>query len=148
MAKLNSKFKYMFDAAPSITLRNGAAAALTADGVTDALVLDELDGYWNTEGELADETLAIVVHVTAIDRSTGDETYSIVPQFGPVGFASNVVYGGLNGITKPGQYVILVDVDTVKAIKDDVAALRLSVDVGGTTPSITFKAWISGIQKA
>lgn len=147
MAKMNSKFKYMFDAAPSITLRDGDAAAITADGNTNAIALDQLDGYWNTQGEVADVTFAIIVHVTAIDRANADETYSIVPQFGPAGFATNVVYGGLNGITKTGQYVILVDLDTVKAIKADVAALRLAVDVGGTTPSITFKAWIAGIQK-
>lgn len=147
MAQMNTKFQYMYDAASTVSLRAKSAAALTADTNGDALVLDALEGYWNTNGELADKTFAVVIHVTALDTSSADETYAINLQAGPVGFASNVVIGTLPSITKTGQYVILVDINTVKALKADAAAIRLVTDVGGTTPSIDFYAWISGVQK-
>lgn len=143
MAKMNSKFKYMLDAAPAITFRAPDAAAITADGAAGTVTLDKLDGYWNTEGELADTTFAVVVNVSALDTTTGDETYVLNLEAGPVGFATSLVVGRLT-ITEPGQYVILVDIDTVVKQKADTAALRLSADVGGTTPSITFGAFIGG----
>lgn len=143
MAKMNSKFKYMLDAAPSITFRAPGSAAVTADAASDAITLDALDGHWNTEGELADTTFAIVVHVTALDATTGDETYAIELEAGPAGFGSSIKPQKFV-VTETGQYVMLVDIDTLKALKADVAALRLAVDVGGTTPSITYNAYIAG----
>lgn len=146
MSIMKSKYKYMYDAATAASLRAKSAVALTADTNGAELVLDTLQGYW-TSGELADQTFAVVVNVTAIDRTTGDETYKLDLQAGPSGFASNVVVGTLAAITTVGQYVILVDADTVKAIKADADAIRLVLDVAGTTPSITYHAWISGVQK-
>lgn len=142
MAKLKSNFKYMLDAAPAITFRDAAAAAFTADGNTAAITLDEVGGYWNTN-ELADSTFAVVINVSALDETTGDETYKINLEAGPVGFASSVVVGTVT-VTETGQHVILVDVDTIRKSKADAAALRLAVDVAGTTPSIDFVAFIGG----
>lgn len=143
MAKLKSNFKYMLDAAPSITFRDGSAAALTADASTAAIVLDTLDGYWNTNNELADSTFAVVINVNALDEVTGDETYVINLVAGPVGFATSTVVGTVT-VTETGQHVILVDVDTVRKSVPNAAALRLNVDVSGTTPSIDFTAFIGG----
>lgn len=142
MAKLKSNFKYMLDAAPAITFRDAAAAALTADGTTAAITLDQVGGYWNTN-ELADSTFAVVINVSALDETTGDETYTINLEAGPVGFATSTVVGTVK-VTETGQHVILVDVDTVRKSKADAAALRLAVDVSGTTPSIDFVAFIAG----
>lgn len=248
MAKLKSKFKYMFDAAPSISLLTSAAAKVaTFNG--DALVLDELDGYWNTN-ELADDAFAVVVNVLALnatDRTAtmtfvsvvntdtftlsdgvdskvftcvtaganiengefnvggsdtltaaaaaaaindayadGDiaisatsalgvitltnhlgtggtiteaettitttafagnnETYALELEFGPVGFGTSIKTGALT-ISETGQYVILVDVDTIKAMKSNAAAIRLVGTLAGVSPSITAYSWIAGIQK-
>lgn len=142
MTKMNSNFKYMLDAAPSITFRDGAAAALTADGNTNAITLDELAGHW-TSGELADSTFAVVVNVAELDEITGDETYVLSLEAGPVGFATATKVGTLT-VTETGQHVFLVDLDTVKKSKADAAALRIAVDVSGTTPSIKFTAFIAG----
>ena len=143
MSKLKSYFKYMLDAAPSITFRDAAAAALTADANTNAITLDALDGYWNTSAELADSTFAVVINVSALDETTGDETYRIDLVAGPVGFATSVVVGTVT-VTEVGQHVILVDVDTIRKSKPNAAALRLAVDVAGTTPIIDFVAFIGG----
>lgn len=142
MAKLKSNFKYMLDAAPAITFRDGAAAAITADANTAAITLDTVEGYWNN-GELADSTFAVAINVAELDETTGDETYVINLVAGPVGFATSVVVGTVT-VTETGQYVILVDADTIRKSKADAAALRLAVDVTGTTPSIKFTAWVAG----
>lgn len=74
MAKMNSKFKYMYDAAPSASLRAFDSAASTSTFTGTALVLDELEGYWNTAKVLADQTLAVIVNVTDIDASARTAT--------------------------------------------------------------------------
>lgn len=151
MSFLNTKFQYMYDADPSVALRAKGAAAINASGALAGINLDKVGGYWNTAGELADKTFAVVVNVTALDAVTG--TYDIALEGGPVGFASSKVLGKLNGITKPGQYVLLVDVLTAKALKADLAAIRLNVTANDTdgagagVPSITFHSWLAPVQK-
>lgn len=73
MAKLNSKFKFMYDAAPAITLLAKGDAAKVATFNGSAIVLDDLDGYWNS-GELADDILAVIVNVTALTASARTAT--------------------------------------------------------------------------
>lgn len=239
MAKMNSKFKYMFDAAPSVRLIARDNVAKTASFNSSPVTLDKLEGHW-TSNELADQTFALVVNVTdmvpsartatitlttvvatdtitfndgvntpvvlvadtdfdvgANDTETaaalaeaindahdaGDllftalastntvvvtdltgatgqiteaettiavtafagnnETYAFEVQVGPVGFGSNAVLGTLN-ITRPGQYVFLVDLDTAVAMKSDTAAIRLVGTLAGVAPSITLYSWIAG----
>jgi hypothetical protein len=145
MAKMNSQFKYMYDAAPSIALvaKDHAEHAGSFNGV--AIVLDKLGGYWNTPDarSLADTTFAVVVNVEAIDTTTGDETYVAEIEFGPLGFATSVKPNRVE-IKGPGQYVMLVDADTVAFMKQDVAAMRLAVTAAGTTPKIKLHAFIGG----
>jgi len=143
MAKLKSNFKYMLDAAPSITFRDAAAAPLTADGNTAAIVLDTLDGYWNDNNELADSTFAIVVNVNALATAGADEEYVLNLVAGPVGFATSTVVGTIT-VLETGQHVFLVDIDTVRKSVPDAAALRIAVDVTGVAPSIDFVAFIGG----
>lgn len=149
MSFLNTKFQYMYDAAPAVSLRAKTDAQLTATAAGAALALDQVEGYWNN-GELADKTFAVVVNVTAVDP---DGTYDIELQGGPAGFASNKVLGALKGITTPGQYVLLVDVKTAVALKADLAAIRLNTVItdtdgaGANVPGITFHAWLAPIQK-
>jgi hypothetical protein len=149
MSKLNSKFQYMYDAAPTAALRLKTDPQLVATAALPGLALDKIGGFWNTAGELADKTLAVVVNVTAVDP---DGTYDIELQGGPVGFASNKVIGALKGVTAPGQYVILVDIGTAKRLKADLAALRLNAIVtdtdgaGAGVPGITFYSWIAPVQ--
>lgn len=147
--KMHSLFRYMYDAAPSVSLRAKDAAAITASGALTGITLDQLEGYW-TSGELADKTVAVVVNVTAVDTANG--TYDIALEAGPVGFGTSKAIHKLNGITKTGQYVMLVDFDTVTLLKNDAAAIRLNVTAndtdgaGANEPSITFHAFLSPVQ--
>lgn len=146
MAKMNSKFKYMYDAAPSIKLAPNDGVNVTADTNFTAYALDQLDGYWNTQNELADQTFAVVINVEDLDRTTGDETYVFSLQFGDA-----VGFGGATAITHRleakaagTQLAALVDIDTVRAMLAGATHMRLQLDVTGTTPIINFKAYIAG----
>lgn len=147
MAKMNSQFKYMYDAAPSVALVAKDHIAKTASFNGVSVALDTVGGYWNAPRGaksriLADTTFAVVINVEEVDTAT-DEAYTAAVEFGPLGFADSVKIGELK-ITKPGQYVILVDADTVAFMQEDVAAMRLAVTAEGTTPSITLHAFIGG----
>lgn len=146
MAKMNSKHKYMFDAAPSIALAANDGVALVADGNLRAYPLDQLDGYWNTQGELADQTFAVAINVKGLDRGNADETYVFSLQFGDAaGFGgATTITHRLEAKAVGQQLVALVDIDTVKAALAGATHMRLQLDVTGTTPSITFDAWIAG----
>lgn len=143
MAKMNSKFKYMYDAAPSVALeaKGGAARTATFDG--EALELDQLNGYWNSN-ELADQTFAVAVNIDALDVAEGDETYALELEFGDDAAFTNSVKTHTVAVGGTGQVVFLVDIDTVRAMLDTAAFVRLAGTLGGTTPSITFHAFIAG----
>jgi len=144
MAKMNSKFKYMYDAAPASALIVKDHAAKTASFDGPAVVLDKVLGYWNVADPiLADSTVAIAINVEEVETSTGDETYELALEVGPEGFATSVTTHTVT-VTGPGQYVMLVDFDTIKAMKDDAAAVRIAGTLGGTTPSIKLHAWFAG----
>lgn len=135
--KMN-KLRYMYDAAVEARLRAKGLADLLADTPGTPLVLDLLTGYWTT-GELADQTLAVVANVTALDKTTGDETYVL-----NVATNNNVIVGTAT-VKSTGQYVILLDMGTVKKADPTVTSLRLDIDVSGTTPIINFHSWIANI---
>lgn len=147
MAKMNSKFKYMFDAAPSVSLLGQSDAAHTASFVGTTLTLDKLDGYWNQPiPPLADQTFAIVINVTAVDHTTGDETYKLDLVASSNGFTAKTVVGTIGAIPATGQYVILIDADTMAQVVAGVTAIRIEGTLAGTTPSIAAFAWMTGIQ--
>lgn len=149
MSKMNTKHRYIYDAAPATLFRARTAPAITATANSTEVVLDQLDGYWNTAGELADETVAVIVNVTAIDATTGDETYSFALKATDGASAVQASVGlGTLAVNKTGQYVFLVDVATAKLCDSDVAGLIVTATLAGTTPSIAYHAWMSQIKKA
>jgi hypothetical protein len=148
--RMNSLQRYMYDAAPEASLRAKNAAAIVASGALAELPLDALQGFWTDGSELADLTLAVVINVTAINNATG--TYDIAVEGGPVGFGTTKTLGKLNGVTRLGQHVILLDMATIEQLKTDVASLRLNVTANDTdgagagVPSISFFAWVAPIS--
>lgn len=146
MANMNTSHRYIYDAAPATLFRARTAAAVTADGDSNTVVLDALDGYWNTAGELADETLAVVINVTALDETTGDETYDFTLKATNAAGVPQIVNLGTLRVPAVGQYVLLLDVPTLKRVDADVGGLELSLDVSGTTPSITYHSWLTQIK--
>jgi len=143
MAKMNTKYRYMLDNAPASTLLPKGAAAKTASFNGAALKLDTVLGYWNDPHYLADTVFTIAINVDKIDATTGDEAYDLALEFGNAGFAKSVKTHTVK-VTGPGQYVMIVDAETVMAMLKDVEAVRIAATLAGTTPSITAYAWIAG----
>jgi hypothetical protein len=77
---------------------------------------------------------AAIVHVTALDLADGNETYSVVLQES----SDNVTF------TVAGASLAVTAVG-VAAVKGWLTKryVRLSFTIVGTTPSITFKAWLN-----
>lgn len=59
---------------------------------------------------------------------------------------NNGVVIGKATVTRTGQYVILLDMDTVELSDPTAVSISLDVDVSGVAPSIDFFAWIAPVQ--
>lgn len=142
MAKMNSKYKYMYDAAPSVALVPRDAPQQTISQGFEPIKLDELDGYWNEDGYLADQTFAVAVNVTEVTITDGGP----IPVY--LGFTDGVeeILTQTVFVSSTGQFVFLVDIDTVKAGLPTATEMYIATGVedGGIGATITLYSWIAG----
>lgn len=146
-----SKVSHWYDAAPAALLRNAADGAETATAIEASVSLNELDqAYWH-DGEIPHGQLTVVVHVTAIDNTTTDETYTIdliVDDVAAMNDTPRVVATLPLATKQPGVYVMTVDSRSIPLLDTDSSGtdkfLAARATLGGTTPSITYGAWIAG----
>lgn len=136
---------YAIDAAAGLIKRAEAQVAVTADGYI---------GTQHDQGAAVATDAVLVVNIEAVDKTTGDETY----KFRVVG--SNVAD------RSDGEVLAVVELGDASALnspetRDSAAGDRfivpfrteknrtmfryidLHLDVAGTTPSVTFSAYIS-----
>lgn len=123
------------------------AAAITADGVTQvaAVNVSKKLGAGRFEGVL-------IIDVSAIDISSADEVYHLLLQgsadstfttketVAQISLGATAARPGGAANSVIGRYEIPFVTEQHDTVYDWV---RLYVDVGGTTPSITLKAWIA-----
>ena len=83
------------------------------------------------------QPVAAVVHVTALDVSSGNETYALTLEESSDN-ATFTAAGAAQSITATGAAAVRGWLTKRYA--------RLSLVVGGTTPSITFKAWLNPVR--
>lgn len=134
----------IFDAETEL---HDGAAAITTSGVGQVggadQILDVGDGVAEVD---------FVALVTSLDFTTGDETYSLIVQGSSTpDFSSDIVSHGEirlgNGVagadddTSPGQRIL--GVSNERASGDTSRYIRLYILVGGTSPSITFMAYLA-----
>lgn len=140
-----SKNRFSIDA--ETVLQAEASSPITATaGSTNTLSLDALSAYWNS-GDLAmKHQFAIIMHVTAIDTGDGDETYVVGPQVDSVAaFSDSPVSLSTKTITSTGRYEFVVTREEVEAADANGAFIRLLATLGGTTPSLTYHAYVAPI---
>lgn len=95
----------------------------------------------------SDEVYGVVVDITAIDAADGTETYAFVVDTDSLAaFTDSPVEVGR--LTYPrsagtGRIVIPIAGVTVEKLDSDAAAIRVGVELGGTTPSITYGAFLT-----
>jgi hypothetical protein len=104
--------------------------------------LDKLTGYWTDGNELADQLLPVIVNALKVDRTTGDETYKIEV------VTNNGIVVGTAKITGVGQYVILVDADTLHLSDPTATSIKLTATLAGTTPILNYAAWLGEYANA
>jgi hypothetical protein len=134
--KMNSRFRQMFDAAADTLFRGRTAADVVATADSAVVNIDKLTGFWTDGNELADQLFPVIVNALKVDRTTGDETYKIDV------VTNNGVVVGTAKITGVGQYVILVDADTLHLSDPTAASIKLTATLGGTTPILNYAAWL------
>lgn len=150
MAIMKSKLPFVYDA--ELALRAPGSVAVTATAATDGFDLGLMAAYWNKTlagagNEVAAEQLAIVVDVTAVDPADADETYTFHVQTDSVAdFSDSPINSFSIAADRVGTYVILLDVDTLRLLDADGAFVRLNLVIAGTTPSITYSAWVHPVH--
>ena len=144
MARMTGKVRREFDAAAAATLRDADDGAETADASEAGVTLNLLtNAYWDND-EQPNGIILIPITVLSIDRTTGDETYDIYFEVDTSSaFSSAVEVARVKGITAVGYYEVLVSSQLIEALEPGATHIRAKVDVGGTTPSINYGAWMT-----
>lgn len=133
---MNSTVRHQYDAA--LALKAPGSAAVTADAATAAVSI-----YRIANGPLAGRkgvgSFDIVTQVTAVDFANATETYAFEVQ---VSATENGAYTTLSStpVVSKGAKTLKVDAASLPA---DAAWVRLNMNVGGDTPSITYHAFVA-----
>lgn len=137
-----SEVNYIYDA--DSAFRGPGLAAVTASGEIGTLALDKLVNVRDSDqrNTLGAESYALVIAVSALDLADADETYVFDVEVQAAG-GGNAVTAVTFPVVAAGKSVITLDADTLEKLSADREELALNLTVGGTTPSITFAAWIA-----
>jgi hypothetical protein len=145
-----SKVKAMYDAASTAVLRNASDGAETSTATETAVALNILDAaYWQSGNKIVPHgVLEVTIHVTALDATTGDETYTLALLVDDASAMNDTPLAvWTQAITATGVYTALIDSDNIAKIIADKSGtdlwMAIRATLGGTTPSITYGAWIS-----
>ena len=146
-----SRIKYMTDTDASVTLRAIADGAETSTATETAISLNELDGaYWNDGNEIPYGLIAVEILVTACDSASTDETYVLTLQVDDTSDHSNspvTVWTQTIARGFTGPIHALVDCKNIPLQDTDSSGtdkwIAIKATLGGTTPSITYGAWIA-----
>lgn len=144
MARMASKVSREFDAAAAVTLRDIDDGAETADVAEAGVALNLLtDAYWDND-EQADGLVLINVHVSAADFASADEEYDIYFEVDTASnFPSAKEVARLKSVPAVGYYQVPVSRQLIEAVEAGATHIRARLDVTGTTPSITYGAWMT-----
>lgn len=142
MATMKSKVKHIYDAASEANFRSRTAAAVTATGQSAGIDLNALNlAYWDN-GEIPARELDVAIVVTAVDFTSADETYTISVEVATDSAFTSPVQVAATSVLGIGAYTLCVDMDSVRTLGAH-KYMRVKHTVGGTTPSITYTAWLA-----
>lgn len=144
-----SKVKNLIDTADAAVLRDVADGAETSTAIETSIALNELDSaYWHG-GEIPNGILQVMIHVTAIDGTTGDETYTlalIVDDVAAMNDSPVAVWSQAIADDFTGVLYAYVDSKNIPALDTDSSGtekyIAIRATLAGTTPSITYGAYI------
>lgn len=147
MARMNSKVRREFDAAAAVTLRDIADGAETADASEAGVALNTLtDAYWDND-EVPNGIFLVSFHVSDADFANADEVYDIYVEVDTAsGFASAKEVARLKSIPSVGYYEVPISSQLIEKLESGATHIRARLDVTGTTPSITYGAWMTYLK--
>ncbi len=128
-----------------LILRAASAGAQTNDGgSTDYFVLGRDDSYWGFD-IITDHEIAVVLDCDTLEFGDANETYSFSVQVD-----SDVAFGTPSTVitkvvTAVGRYTFVIPREAIVAADATAAYLRVHLDVGGTTPSMVWSAYVSPV---
>lgn len=122
---------------------DGPAGLTAKDGAAGVVIIEN---NLATLGEIL-EIVDVGPVATVVDFAAGvfDESYSFRAEVGPVGFATSAFVGTIPSVLAIGQYVMILDADTIEKLDTDhdVVRIVLTVDDGGVdTASLAYNAWM------
>jgi len=125
-----------------LAFRAPGSAAVTTSGAVGTLAMDKLDKVRPSDqrNKLGAEGYEIVIVVSELDLADGDETYVFTAEVGAEGGAATKV--GEISVVGVGQYILKLDAQSIENVDADREEMELNLAVSGTTPSITFTAWM------
>jgi len=137
---MNSVNRFIPDAA--FAIRTKTAAAITADAVISAgPLVSPIGAPWNDE--VQDGKVVVFLQGSAI-VSTGTYTVSVVTSVN-ADLSSAQTHSSIvidPAVATTAWIEILIDQETLRKADKDALYYGLSVDVGGTTPSIKIEAYV------
>ncbi len=132
-----SAINYIYD--DDTAFRAPGSVAVTANAAT-VLPLDKLDKSRGDQlNKLGAQAYAVVIAISAL--TTVDETYVFTLNVGDTGAGGTTAVGAVT-VTGTGQWVVLLDAETIEKLDADHAEIELDLVVAGSNPSITFAAWL------
>ncbi len=135
-----SEVNYIFDA--ETAFRAPSSAPVTSSGAIGEVKLDKMTAVRpsSQKNKLGAEAYDVIIAVQGVDFADGDEDYTLSVKTGIAGGAATEV--GAVTVAGVGQYVIKLDAGTIEKMDADHEVLAMDLTAGGTTPSITFAAWV------
>lgn len=151
MSVNSTRVRYLIDTASAVTLRNIDDGAETSTATETPVSLNELDtAYWHDGKEIPYSVIAVSVFISACDSTSGDETYVLTIQVddtsdhsnSPVTVATMTVPRGTTG-----SFTMYVDAKSIPTFDTDSSGtdkwIAIKATLGGTTPSITYGAFMA-----
>lgn len=130
--------KVIYDAEATVNLRDSEQSAITATASTSAV--DFKMQYGGTFG--------VAINVSELVDDDADETYSF-SVVGQDSAGANDVTLQTVTVTEVGEYILVLDADTVaKVAGASTEKVLVTATLGGTTPSLNYSAWITPIYGA
>lgn len=150
MAANASRVNQLLDTLAAVTLRTAGSAAVVATGTNTAISLNELrTAYWHNY-EIPHGKMVIGIVISACVSDDSDETYVLSLLVddtsglsdSPVTVDSFTVPRGTTGF-----FTRIIDSKDIPGLDSDHSGLGkwigLKHTLGGTTPSLTYSAWIA-----
>lgn len=145
-----SAVKAGFDKSALVTLRNVTDGTETSTATETAIDLGLLTAAYWQDDTVPHGTFKVVFHVTSLDTTTGDETYTLSLQVDDVlahNNTPNTIWS--QAITSTGVYEAIIDSKTIDLLVTDYSSEALYIaakaTLGGTTPIIAYGAWIAEV---